>query len=342
MNNLNKAIKFASNFTGNRSGSQGKKTKSPGALTIQHDYRKTYSKKRMPKRKRKQWTKFVKKVQAVNLRDRGLITALYNKRLVAAAVAPTDQAIIACHLYGHNGAAGTDETGQQDLKTLIDNNEDLRGLFQVDNSGGFGTIQQTRRTTVSAVEKIMFESAILDMTLYNGNAAGALEVDIYSITYNKFNVNNETTLLTSFKTGDPSDIAPMQYDNTVAGYFANIKLTDRGATPFELGHIIGRHGIRILSKEKVYISAGQSINKQYRDAKNRYFDPRGLLGVASDQSSQSTNTYRYKDWTKTFLIVAKNVDPGTATTTSFSVGCTRSYKYTYEGLKINKNYVASF
>lgn len=314
-----------------------KKSASPSALTIQHDYRQTYKKRNMPKYKRKAWKKFSRKVLAVANKDRGLVTVLYNKRITSATVANTEQAVIACHLYGHSGSIGSAETGQKDLQTIVNNNEELRGW--VGTSSPNGIMVKQDRTTKNAVEKIMFESAIIDFTLYNPTS-GTLEVDVYTIVYNKFNVNSESEMLPSFTSGDINDVLPMQYDEAVSSKFSNINIRSRGATPFELGHVISRHGIKIIRKEKFYISSGQSINKQYRDAKNRYFDPRGLAGA--DDSTLSTTTYRYKDYTKTFLIVAKNVNPAAENSPVIEAGVTRTYKYTYEGLKHNKNYVATF
>lgn len=310
---------------------------SPPALTVQHDYRQTYRKKYMPKKKKAAWKKFTKKVLAVANRDRGLVTALFNTRIIAPEPAvPGNQTLLCCHLYGYNGTSSGAECGSLDLLTLVNNNQELRGYELTNN---FAQVTLQNQSTSNATEKIMFESAVLDMTLYN-SSLGTLEVDIYTIEYNKFNNCTDTRLLPSFGSGDVPDVAPVQYGLNLTDVFANIKLLDRGATPFEMGTIISRHGIRIKKKEKFYISQGQSINKQFRDPRNRYFDPRGLTGQTA--SAESVGTYKYKDYTKTFLVVAKNVNPGQTTPAAIECGVTRSYKYTYEGLKVNKNYYASF
>lgn len=338
--NVRKAIQYAKPYFA-PTGVKRSKTSSPAALTVQHDYRQTYKKKNMPKYKRKAWKKFSKKVLAVANKDRGLVTVLYNRRIYSTDVLATQQCVLATHLYGHNGdASANNECGQKDLATIVSNNL-LLGGYEVVNTDS--TLAQFNTGAISPVEKIMFESAVLDMTLFNPTN-GTLEVDVYTIVYKKFNVNNETKLVPSFADFNETtaDVAPMQWGVGAGSSFPKIDLKQRGATPFEMGQVLSRHGISILKKEKFYISAGQSVNKQFRDAKNRYFDPRGYSVSSGSASNESTTTYRFKDYTKTFLVVAKNVNPASSELPRIEAGVTRTYKYTYEGLKINKNYCATF
>lgn len=344
--NVGRAVRFLRNARGGSSStrtgrSRPRSSTGGGVLTVQHDYKRTYTKKRMPRRKRQAWKKFTKKVQAVNLKDRGLITVLYNKRVLDTGPAG-GQAIVACHLYGFNGQPDTAEAGNSDLVTIVNNNVMLRGQEYLNNATGTAPNLQLRDyNTKNPTEKIMFESAVLDMTVYNPGTS-TLEVDIYTIRYNKFNITDEPEIRGSFTTGDEADIGVVQFGDALANVFPNITLRNRGATPFEMGTVLSRHGIKILGKEKLYISGQQAVNKQFRDSKNRYFDPRGLNQTEGFNSAKSITTYKYKDYTKTYLVVAKNVDPDVALTPSVQVGVTRTYKYTYEGLKQNKNYFAVF
>lgn len=316
-----------------------------GILSVQHDVKQSYAKKSMPSAKRQAWKNFTAKVQAVNLKDRGLITALFNRTVVSdPAISAGKQCFVACHLYGYYGQpdpAFNDEAGCNDLSTMVNNNINLRGQIFVNNATGTAPNLQNQFPDAKIhTEKIMFESAVLDMTIFNPTVE-VLEVDIYTIHFNKFNICEDQSLLPSFRTGDIADTGNVQFGDLLASVFPQITLETRGATPFEMGTILSRHGIRIMKKEKTYVAPNQAINKQFRDSKNRYFDPRGINPVIFT-SARSVGTYKYKDYTKTYLVVAKTVNPSSAIKAELKMGVTRTYKYTYEGLKANQNYSANF
>lgn len=302
------------------------------ALTLQHDAVVQYRKKSMPKGKKVAWKKFVQKVSAVNLRDRGLITALFNRSCSFEAILNT-QAYLAAHLYGYNGSQtfANGEPGLDDMKQLLFDNQSLRGEEFFDTGG----VDKQANGYKTVIEKIQFESAILDVTCVNTSTA-TLEVDCYYIEYNKFNKVITSALLPQLNAGNTSDVGLIQNGVGTATILPNITINDRGATPFEMGHILGRNGIKIIKKEKFYLSPAQAVNKQIRDSKNRYLDIRGLNTEGAETSANSPGCYKYSNMTKTLLFVAKCVD--SAVSAKFKLGITRTYKYSYEGLKDNKNY----
>jgi len=71
------------------------------------DIRMIYRKKRMPKKKRKRWANFVKKVGAVEERSLGTRTVLFNDLITQTSGATTGQNTLTLCLYGFvNGTAG--------------------------------------------------------------------------------------------------------------------------------------------------------------------------------------------------------------------------------------------
>lgn len=292
-------------------------------VTQQHDKARIYKKKYMRKGKKRAWKKFVKKVQAVNLKDRGLVTALYNNLFSPVAESAGAQLIFEMHLYGFKSAAASSAAGCNDIATLISSDFQTRQGVQKNFSTN---ALETTFGKDGAADKIMFESAILDATISNNNST-TVEIDVYAIRYNKFTKGNFSTLRQAFQIAE-NDLTSSVQGNVGPGQ-PLLTLDSRGCTPFEIGKGISASGIQILGKEKYLISAGQAITVQLRDPKNRYFN-------ASDFIESSTS-YKYSNWTQTYLIIGKKVVED-ETPMTLRIGCTRSYKYTYEGLKDNKAY----
>lgn len=298
-----------------------------GGVTSQHDKKNVYRKKYMKKYKKRQWKKFVKKVNAVNLRDRGLVTALYNNVFNRSATTASGQCFFEMHLYGFKSALAGAAAGCNDLATLISSDMQTRyGNDWMIPAPGVNADGASTRSPFTAVEAINFESGILDATITNDNDS-TIELDVYHITYGNKIKGNWNSLETAFSNYASTLTDTVQTDATTLNL--GVSLANRGATPFELGGAISSTGMKIVKKEKFLISAGQAITLQYRDPKNRRFNPLDFLN--------SNNSFRYNNWTKSFMLIAKKVKED-STPCTLRIGCTRSYKYTYEGLKTNKAY----
>lgn len=288
-------------------------------VTQQHDRSRIYKKKYMRKGKKKAWKKFVKKVQAVALKDRGLVTAMFNNVFTPTAISASAQLTFEMHLYGFKSSSAATAAGSNDLATLID--RDFQTKYGVERYSG-GVIGIADRP---AADKIQFESAILDATISNNND-GTVEVDIYAIRYNKFTKSHFDSIQAGFAAAANTYTEEVQ---SMSGTQPALSLANRGCTPFEIGKGISLTGVQILGKEKYLISAGQAITVQLRDPKNRYFNASDFL--------ESQNSFKYSNWTQSYLIIGKKVVENDNPMT-LRIGCTRSYKYTYEGLKDNKAY----
>lgn len=306
------------------------------AVTQQHDIKRQYTKKKRPKRQRKIWKKFVKKVQAVNLKDQGLVTVLFNSSYTSTDVGAGSQTFLELHLYGlRSGAAGV--CGVNDLATLVSSDLNLTS-FKAPLAGGIGgnVIVQGYQpegpggySKNQPIEKIRFESAIMDATIYNAST-NVMEVDIYTIVYSKNLKGNFSSLSNVFQYALDNNQIPTQA-NPADGVINNntaLSIATRGCTPFELGAAISIGNIKILKKEKVLLQAGQAFTQQHRDPKNRKFDPKMFY-------TSSANNYKIPGMTVTKLFIGKNVDPNSSTPPLLRAGCTRVYKYSYEGLKDN-------
>lgn len=87
-------------------------------VTAERDYRIVYKKKSMPKAKKKQWKKFVKKVNAVLAKDLGTKSVLFNNTVNRSATG-LGQSIALFHLYGGNGTDNILEAGCRDIGQIF-------------------------------------------------------------------------------------------------------------------------------------------------------------------------------------------------------------------------------
>lgn len=290
---------------GYRLGAGRQQGRSGGGVTAQRDVTAVYRKKTMPRRKKKAWKKFVKKVQAVADKDRGTVSLVMNYgdvQVHPSQVAGIRQQMVkAFHLYGKNASAATPlEVGARDLgRAAADFIAD-----GVDDSG-----------------KVKFKSAVLDITITNAGTGaeglyqGPLEVDIYHIVYGKKQYLSDG-IINSFDQGT------IQTETFAA--LPKININDRGATPFNLPQGVSILGAKIIKKKKYFLGQNQSFTYQVRDAKNRIME----LVTMKDKP-----IFYDPKCTQTVLMVAK---PSSLIqdTESFSVvtGSTRTYTVNHEGL----------
>lgn len=270
---------------------QGRGGSSGIGVTNQYDRTGVYRKKRMPRRKRRQWRKFVKKVNAVTEKDYGTNTIVRNNVGFGQAT-PGLQGLLTVSLYGKDGIDTATSFGNSDLKDIYGN--DLNTL---------------------ASTKFKFCSAILDMTCVNNstseetNANLGLEVDVYEITYRK--VASSTSPTVALSSNNASLINPGN---------AGLTINTRGVTPFDLPDPLSRYGITIYKKTKFFIGKGQQFTYQMRNPKSYSWQ--------KDFIDDGNDDFMIPYVTKTLVIVYKGLpDPLNSVTPVLNIGVTRKYMY---------------
>lgn len=213
------------------------KGSSRSGVTQQRDVQVQYRKKRMPARKRRTWTKFVKKVQAANERALGTKTLVYNYSYTGSSTTANGQNFLFCSLYGCHGSAPANEIGSNDLYTLFENAYDVTG----DNN------------------KLTFKSAVLDVTLTN-TGTNKLEVDVYVLSYwgqsafANFNAAHSEAA---------ADTPTMDPNST--GFFTPLTIFKRGVTLFDMPALIKNAKCTVVKKIKYWIDVGDTVTYQIRD-----------------------------------------------------------------------------
>lgn len=267
---------------------QSKTQTSGTGVTAQYDAKQIYKRKRMPRYKRRLWRKFSNKVSYVIDKRLSTDTLLFNDADDVSALADS-QGFSAWTMYGLNG---TDSSGQR-------GNLDISRVFAAlsTNAG-----------------KIIFKSAVLDMTFTN-KGTFALEVDLYHVVY-----WNEGGCLSL------SDAHTKAINETPVFAGRNpIRLTTRGATPFEMPQLLRKLRMKVLKKVKYFIGTNESTTYQLRDARNRQLSG-AMLGNINTEFIQP-------GMTQGLIIVHKPVAGYQNQPSTLSVGCTRKYAFT----SINEN-----
>lgn len=275
--------------------SRGRPRQTSGqGVTSQYDRKTVYTKKYMPRRKKRVWKRFIKKVNAVVDKSIATKTSIWNDGIsVYNTGTSAYQGYGIMHLYGLNGQKPTtgqtfqEEEGTADIRLMYDDNADL----------------------AAPNKNVMFTNAVLDTTFQNNGTDGVtVEVDLYEIEHKRDNGN-----LANYWTG-----VKYAQDNTpYIGGAGELNLSYRGVTPFDLP-MVSAIGATVKKKTKYILSPGQVATYQYRDPTNHY--------VSGNEVYQATN-YRKRKMTHTLLWVVKPIFYEGSRTWSCAMGCTRSYKY---------------
>lgn len=280
-------------------------------VTDHFDKKLIYRKKRMPRRMRKRWRGFVKKVTAVSTRSLGTKTVVYNKGVdysIDVLSLPNAQQAMAVSLYGVEGDDSS-MIGYRDLNNIND-----------------------LATSVNTTGEIIFCSAILDLTVtntnhwYDGTTSHAWswknEVDVYEISF-KCELERAGTakdILSIFSSGCSDTGA-------IGGGTAPTSLSQRGLTPWDVPQALSQYKGVVWKKTKFEIGWGQTFTYQIRDPRNRLINKNRL---------DKTQGGNMPGWTRYLLILSKPVagftaDPNTVTATflyhQISIGATRKYSY---------------
>lgn len=263
-------------------------------------YTSQYRRRRRSRRVRRKAKKYYKAFRKTFRKISGvaLQKVIFNGSVSATAL-PIAQQWLATHLFSYNSAATvTQETGVRDMLQLVNNLTNATLADDFDNS--------SRR---------MIEYGIIDITLHNIGAAKA-EVDMYHICY------NDDKLYTSLANLFGNANAVQSSSTTTAA--DRITINDRGATLFDLNQFLSLGAVKVLSKEKMFMSTGDVYNFQYKVKK--------LKCLTNNEVVQSENGHlAEKSMTHTWVVVFKSVT-GDTNTAALQMASTRSYGYRIDGV----------
>lgn len=287
-------------------------------VTSQYDARLIYRRKPMPSRKRRSWKKFISKVHAVDEKDLGTQQVVFNAPFTV-----TQNSGTGTQLWSTFGLYG--------LKSSASNFNDLSNVAGF-IAGATGTV--TTGLPVGDSSKVIFKSAVLDMTIRNActnngvaDSAARLELDIYECTM------RHTAEETGVSYGTPDTVFDTNSASTLpiggAGTTVEISTALRGTTPFDFSYALSRFGIRIEKKVKYTINNGDQITYQMRDPRRR---------STTFKEIANQDGFNKPGWTR-FVVLVGKLSPGltvgaVGTPGTYqqviNVGCTRKYVFKIE------------
>lgn len=292
--------------------------KSGQGITVQHDARTIYRKKRSNPRRRKLWKRFSRKVHAVAEKDFGSRTVVMNKGQSFANAVSNQHGVAYLGLYTLNGV----DSWQADLANIS-------GLENTGDETAAAGINVTDTT------KFIFQSGIMDVTFRNTSTVKSgildlaaseakLEVDVYEMTSKRRwsdaagNYSDITTVLTRGLT----------LTKNLSGTGSGITILNRGVTPWDAPAALSYFGLSILKKTKYFLNNGDTFTYQIRDPKRHTFTQEWM------QQGEGGNVPKV---TRHLFVVFKLV-PGLTIgtlegqyTEGLTMGLTRKYLYKVEG-----------
>lgn len=268
-------------------------------VTNQFDKKTIYRKKKAPKRLRKKLKRSYKAFLYNTIKTHGSFTRVFNDLITDSILKvdrPTVQKWLICHLYGLNGTTpgGTIECGFADIGSIA---SDI--------------------PTAAKNRKIVFSSAVLDLTMTNSSAIGEndalfpnLEVDVYEFSYRRDTQHQNFAALLGSAFGVVDQI----------GAGTKINMNQRGVAPFDMTGLMDN--VKILRKTKFFLSGRQTATYQMRIPFNCSYQ----LGNIVDQGSPFISDM--KPYTRSiFFLFKSTAGDSFGDNASLSVGVTRKYMW---------------
>lgn len=311
---------------------RGRKITSGIGITTQHDQRNVYRKKTMPRRKKRVWKKFVKKVQFISEKELGTRTVVLNSSISQSNSTSGQHGVLSLNLYGQKST-----------------NVYLSDLYYMSTYENISTDPTAAGGAyIDKQSHMFFNSAVMDITIRNTSTKWdgstqtiasecQLELDIYEISCKQ----DFATSGTNYQNLGSALQNEGNQEQKLKNVGNNLTILQRGATPFDSPTALSRLGVKVYKKTKYFIPAGNTITYQMRDPRRHSC----LIRELNDEEGANK-----PKWTKWILCVYKLVPGltiGAASGASVTyqeriqVGCTRKYMYKIDGVMENRNgYVA--
>lgn len=304
-------------------------------VTGQYDRKTVYRKKSMPRYRKRRWRRFLKRVAAVSEKDLGTQTVVMNINATPQNQTTQKQLLWDCALYSHNSSI----TYWSDLDYIADKNANATG--SVGNS-----TTDTTGLKISPSTKIIFKSAILDLTIRNAstqqtsqglfsfNSVARMEVDIYECSVRRS--DEEGVVYNDLIEMLKQNIARTEAIGEI-GATNEIDIDKRGVTPWDCAYALSNFGIKIWKKTKYTLANNEQMTYQMRDPRRHVMNQRKL---SSFEGCADPNTR--------ILLVIGKLAPGLPVGSSvgdfqeiLQIGLTRKYFYKVDNYTEDRTYYAN-
>lgn len=289
------AAKSVSSLSGRSSSYGGGPTTYGGSAS--KPYSRQYRYKRMSSKKRRYYARKTRSFKNMFTKASGVANqkAMFNSSVQGTSAAGA-QVFNALHLYSYSSTATpTIDSGVRDLAQIMNS---MSNTIYTDD--------------VTSASKFNFHYGIMDFTVRNASDT-SIEMDVYEIDYKD---EVEYASWSALMLG-----ANVRQNSLTSSSGDALTLTKRGVTLFDMPALISMAGLKILSKEKVFLNPNESFQKTIKN-KTRF-------SMSKDDVTSDNLYYARRGRTRTVLIVAKSTDA--TATASIKCGCTRTYGWHVEG-----------
>lgn len=311
-------------YTGRKSSGKtfNKKGVEYNGVTQQRDSKMAYKKRRMPKYKKRIWKKFVKKVNAVEIKDRGLQVFMLDNG-GGSSISPGAQWTHAVHLYGKSNI--NNERGASDLFEL---QKDVETAAMNINDPGLGPNNAYPQiATTNNKCTIRMQSAVLQV-VWKNNGAQPIILKIYHLWYNAD--SNATSFGDAVNDVETFEVRRQQ--GTVGGVTDPVTndqaltLSRIGSTLFDEPQLLSRLNCTIKTVREIYLLPNQHHSMSIRDPKNYSIDLNSIRPI----SGVAQTGYVDRRLTESIVWSAQNYNNAEA---SIEFRAHRTYRYTIEGIR---------
>lgn len=235
----------------------GKRVGESTPLTYDNDFKTDYRYRRMPRRRKRRWVSFVRKVNAVTMKkQQGLKKVLFygikNLTTVANQSGTTDMM-----MYSADGSAVLD-------------NADIGAIFRGHLGATVFNDQNSFAAIGNAQKKLQFESCQMECTVRNLGSVSAI-VEVYYVRCRKAhaqtNLDSGNTAAGIYHLGflKQTQVQDLE-ESTILGTGPQVS-TQIGTTPFQSPRFC--ETFKILRRKKYQIAPGNTISFLLKDPRNR-------------------------------------------------------------------------
>lgn len=223
----------------------------PGPITSQYDVRTVYRKRRMPRRRRRRYVRFARKVQHIAMKATALQTSLIRENKILAAPANTTS-YCAQLMYTGAGAGGNQGNNAGTIAPRGKTND-------IDDMTADGTL------TNNPTAILHYQSCVMECTLRNYGATPVV-IECYHIVA-RSDAQDNATYHYAESIYELGFAQPTTVNESATGTNrTNISATDIGTTPFN-NTLFSRYFL-VKKKVKIELGAGEITQIQLRDPRN--------------------------------------------------------------------------
>lgn len=226
-------------------------------LTYDNDFKTDYRYRRMPRRRRRRWRRFSRKVNAVVLRSQQGLKKVINHANTVVTTTAGSSGFAGSLLYSADGSVNF-------------NSADIGQIFRGHLGSGVFNDENNLAVTQASQKVLHFESAQLEITMRNTGLTTAI-VEVYRVVCRRQHAQTTTdagnTITGIYQLGFVKQGQIFDIETSLTVGTGIETATEIGTTPFQSKRFC--QTFKIYSRKKFQIAAGNTVSFILKDPRNR-------------------------------------------------------------------------